>query len=153
MGAARTPNCVPPNCGTPPYNQEDHAMSHPLSAPLPDDAVAPSSANQEARDEASLQHARLVMGYGKRYAALTRQGAVWVTPAAGCLLQPAIGDLALVSLMNGQGYILTVLERAAPDSPAEVALPGDLQLSLRSEERRVGKECVSPCRSRWSPYH
>src|SRR3546814_13918469 len=23
---------------------------------------------------------------------------------------------------------------------------------LRSEERRVGKECVSPCRSRWSPY-
>src|SRR3546814_2415829 len=24
---------------------------------------------------------------------------------------------------------------------------------LRSEERRVGKECVSSCRSRWSPYH
>src|SRR3546814_11396967 len=23
----------------------------------------------------------------------------------------------------------------------------------RSEERRVGKECVSSCRSRWSPYH
>src|SRR3546814_19788364 len=23
----------------------------------------------------------------------------------------------------------------------------------RSEERRVGKECVSKCRSRWSPYH
>src|SRR3546814_2272916 len=26
-------------------------------------------------------------------------------------------------------------------------------LRLRSEERRVGKECVSTCRSRWSPYH
>src|SRR3546814_2930766 len=25
--------------------------------------------------------------------------------------------------------------------------------SIRSEERRVGKECVSTCRSRWSPYH
>src|SRR3546814_2928519 len=25
--------------------------------------------------------------------------------------------------------------------------------SVRSEERRVGKECVSTCRSRWSPYH
>src|SRR3546814_13448664 len=25
--------------------------------------------------------------------------------------------------------------------------------SLRSEVRRVGKECVSPCMSRWSPYH
>ena len=28
-----------------------------------------------------------------------------------------------------------------------------LQQALRSEERRVGKECVQPCRSRWSPYH
>src|SRR3546814_12343759 len=26
-------------------------------------------------------------------------------------------------------------------------------LRSRTEERRVGKECVSPCRSRWSPYH
>src|SRR3546814_4618088 len=26
-------------------------------------------------------------------------------------------------------------------------------LIVRSEERRVGKECVSTCRSRWSPYH
>src|SRR3546814_19073180 len=25
--------------------------------------------------------------------------------------------------------------------------------AYRSEERRVGKECVSTCRSRWSPYH
>ena len=24
---------------------------------------------------------------------------------------------------------------------------------MRSEERRVGKECYQPCRSRWSPYH
>src|SRR3546814_8339904 len=30
--------------------------------------------------------------------------------------------------------------------------PGD-QPENRSEERRVGKECVSTCRSRWSPYH
>src|SRR3546814_11802451 len=28
-----------------------------------------------------------------------------------------------------------------------------LEGALRSEERRVGKECVSTCRSRWSPYH
>src|SRR3546814_17559659 len=27
------------------------------------------------------------------------------------------------------------------------------QWAFRSEERRVGKECVSTCRSRWSPYH
>src|SRR3546814_15659054 len=28
-----------------------------------------------------------------------------------------------------------------------------LHLALRSEERRVGKECVSTCRYRWSPEH
>src|SRR3546814_4851112 len=28
-----------------------------------------------------------------------------------------------------------------------------LETTFRSEERRVGKECVSTCRSRWSPYH
>src|SRR3546814_2656280 len=28
-----------------------------------------------------------------------------------------------------------------------------IQKLYRSEERRVGKECVSTCRSRWSPYH
>src|SRR3546814_10280432 len=28
-----------------------------------------------------------------------------------------------------------------------------MALAKRSEERRVGKECVSTCRSRWSPYH
>src|SRR3546814_1141281 len=33
--------------------------------------------------------------------------------------------------------------------PDDAAFPG----AIRSEERRVGKECVSTCRSRWSPYH
>src|SRR3546814_11847811 len=32
-------------------------------------------------------------------------------------------------------------------------LSGFRTLFGRSEERRVGKECVSTCRSRWSPYH
>src|SRR3546814_14965882 len=30
---------------------------------------------------------------------------------------------------------------------------GNERLKWRSEERRVGKECVSTCRSRWAPYH
>ena len=29
----------------------------------------------------------------------------------------------------------------------------DISTTVRSEERRVGKECASMCRSRWSPYH
>src|SRR3546814_11598567 len=31
--------------------------------------------------------------------------------------------------------------------------PGGVEDEQRSEERRLGRECVSTCRSRWSPYH
>src|SRR3546814_16406586 len=34
-----------------------------------------------------------------------------------------------------------------------IGLAGATASQSRSEERRVGKECVSTCRSRWSPYH
>ena len=34
-----------------------------------------------------------------------------------------------------------------------VALVMGLGTTVRSEERRVGKECRIGCRSRWSPYH
>src|SRR3546814_13621432 len=43
--------------------------------------------------------------------------------------------------------------------PADIESPGDRierghhRRVERSDERRVGKECVSTCRSRWSPYH
>src|SRR3546814_13525324 len=38
--------------------------------------------------------------------------------------------------------------------PTQNRVPqGMLVRVRRSEERRVGKECVSTCRSRWSPYH
>ena len=30
---------------------------------------------------------------------------------------------------------------------------GEIPNTVRSEERRVGKECLRLCRSRWSPYH
>ena len=36
---------------------------------------------------------------------------------------------------------------------AGAVLIGKAAMIERSEERRVGKECSSPCRSRWSPYH
>src|SRR3546814_14824038 len=35
----------------------------------------------------------------------------------------------------------------------KVMTGGRLTKMMRSEERRVGKECVSTCRYRWSPYH
>src|SRR3546814_5953802 len=41
-----------------------------------------------------------------------------------------------------------------PEPAAVRLLPdGQKRVDFRSEERRVGKECVSTCRSRWSPCH
>src|SRR3546814_15050810 len=46
----------------------------------------------------------------------------------------------------GTAHLLKVERvRGGPESPT--------QPRVRSEERRVGTECVSPCRSRCSPYH
>src|SRR3546814_16886487 len=40
------------------------------------------------------------------------------------------------------------------EDPSGISGVGDVAWGIeRSEERRVGKECVSTCRSRWSPYH
>src|SRR3546814_10522744 len=45
----------------------------------------------------------------------------------------------------------------ADENPGEIGkrIPadGEAEDAERSEERRVGKECVSTCRSRWSPSH
>src|SRR3546814_15816234 len=40
-----------------------------------------------------------------------------------------------------------------PLQSVAVVTSRDFDADQRSEERRVGKECVSTCRSRWSPYH
>src|SRR3546814_1486524 len=48
-------------------------------------------------------------------------------------------------------YVLTI--SAINDSKNQRVMAYAARWSLRSEERRVGKECVSTCRSRWSPYH
>src|SRR3546814_15785207 len=51
-----------------------------------------------------------------------------------------------------------VIERDQLGADDERAIHADLDVApdaghaVRSEERRVGKECVSTCRSRWSPY-
>src|SRR3546814_20983630 len=51
--------------------------------------------------------------------------------------------------LYGKGICGRRRGKCRPGAVASLALAGD----RRSEERRVGKECVSTCRSRWSPYH
>src|SRR3546814_14248402 len=57
-----------------------------------------------------------------------------------------------------------IRDKETAEIAVQASLTGHLVLSTlhtnsaigaitRSEERRVGKECVSTCRSRWSPYH
>src|SRR3546814_9545062 len=55
------------------------------------------------------------------------------------------GDSLDCSFLDEAWSLTEASEQAV--RPAQAARPA------RSEERRVGKECVSTCRSRWSPYH
>src|SRR3546814_12667222 len=61
------------------------------------------------------------------------------------LIGEALAGIGLPVVAVGGSY---QDERAYPKGIPYVATDND-----RSEERRVGKECVSTCRSRWSPYH
>src|SRR3546814_7737498 len=54
---------------------------------------------------------------------------------------PAYGRAARADLSDHQAL------------PGRDGARGDQPGAVRSEERRVGKECVSTCRSRWSPNH
>ena len=72
--------------------------------------------------------------------------------AAAGTLQPAV----LTTTAPGGGTVqkqMPFLSDAAIMT-AKAALNNEEEdKAVRSEERRVGKECYQPCRSRWSPYH
>src|SRR3546814_14322814 len=65
------------------------------------------------------------------------------------------GEIFIGGVQVGRGYFARdelTAERFLPDS--FMREPGARMYKTgRSEERRVGKECVSTCRSRWSPDH
>src|SRR3546814_3819762 len=70
----------------------------------------------------------------------------------------ARSGVALVVTATGLAFALGQrLDRASLEQRRLVdedqAASGRARRVIRSEERRVGKECVSTCRSRWSPYH
>src|SRR3546814_10307809 len=72
-------------------------------------------------------------------------------------------DVVVAGGVESISMVQTKEMRATPD-PELLAMVPDIYMPMlqtaevvakryRSEERRVGKECVSTCRSRWSPYH
>src|SRR3546814_13203593 len=65
--------------------------------------------------------------------------------------------VALLGVLVG-AFLNVVIDRVPDKAPLRGPRDGEasapvLSGCLRSEERRVGKECVSTCSSRWSPYH
>src|SRR3546814_11385170 len=79
--------------------------------------------------------------------------------AVGDRKEPQVNNLA--SLMSGIYPMANQQQQQQPTGLAELldqgslapSIPGMTQQDVRSEARRVGKECISTCRSRWSPYH
>src|SRR3546814_17738510 len=88
---------------------------------------------------------------GERITALSVHAGLWTSSALSAppeevpLLRSALATLMEKFGFDPVGHAGKALVHAL------TALPHDLL--IRSEERREGKECVSPCRSRWSPVH
>src|SRR3546814_17644898 len=73
----------------------------------------------------------------------------------GCMMEGSTGSVEAEELEKFQStkHLPAEIYAATKVAWLLAALVGALDDDLRSEERRVGKECVSTCRSRWSPYH
>src|SRR3546814_8476174 len=65
-----------------------------------------------------------------------------------CALVTGVQTCALPIFTQTTAGAASQFARGGCHSPTSLRI-----CTLRSEERRVGKECVSTCRSRWSPYH
>src|SRR3546814_19380641 len=71
-----------------------------------------------------------------------------------CYRMAGVGRYPLSQVMAHQGYYNTGHADIAVDAAViERLVTAGYPKDFRSEERRVGKECVSTCRSRWSQSH
>src|SRR3546814_4221539 len=87
----------------------------------------------------------------------------WSSDVCSSDLPVSVSNTFPVESVDSISFV-RALELASSASPELAAARRELAASRalisqagarpnRSEERRVGKECVSTCRSRWSPYH
>ena len=67
-------------------------------------------------------------------------------PILECILIDATTDVVKLTANDMELGIETSID-------GDIVERGIIALNARSEERRVGKECLRLCRSRWSPYH
>src|SRR3546814_17388122 len=78
----------------------------------------------------------------------------------------SLASQSMLCAIASRAHLAAASSFGASGSPAKHVISGDLVVNIaggtlsraqwtpaRSEERRVGKEGVSPCRSRWSRYH
>src|SRR3546814_13472109 len=80
-----------------------------------------------------------------------RYGAYLEDLVASPAVKSAVSSLAeQVSDFAARRMVRETIRQALDSLHDDLDTPID---AIRSEERRVGKECVSTCRSRWSPYH
>src|SRR3546814_17172616 len=88
-----------------------------------------------------------------------QRGASLIVVLILLLVVTLLGLAALRTTILQERMSANLFDRSLSFQAAETALrEGQVaiqngMLSTRSEESRVGKECVSTCRSRWSPYH
>src|SRR3546814_10175252 len=68
-------------------------------------------------------------------------------------LVESVVDVARLEVRDPSSLAFVTQTTLSVDDTAEIVSALRERFPTRSEERRVGKECVSTCRSRWSPYH
>src|SRR3546814_1621766 len=97
-------------------------------------------------------HSMTRTGLAPKLARHREEPLVEVHPDDGARLGLTDGGLARVETPQGDSLYRVAFH--AGQRPGELFVPIHwTDRTARSEERRVGKECVSTCRSRWSPYH
>ena len=175
LGALRT--CQRDACRRAPERSEPPGGTRAAIAPAspgaaPDSATAPgdpgagaASAVVDAADAAGTAAAATVADADRRLmpdgvplegmltalSDLVGSSSPWWTPSGSAPVFPPPGLQVLVDVTVPLDHLVQVLEDEPPGSEPHVPdpPPGAPPSQLRSEERRVGKEC----RSRWSPYH
>src|SRR3546814_11077229 len=84
-------------------------------------------------------------------------GSIYIRRMTTTLSAPPNSYFQLLVTLPSESYVNVGIEvsTALNEFTVRTSIIRSLQFMNegRSEERRVGKECVSTCRARWSPYH